>query len=399
MPVWHEKTKPWVRQGKLVLLGITQEQHPDRCRLFAQWKQFDWPILHDPINVLRMTGVPVWVAIDEHGIVRSTRPKLETFEAEFLDRTFSPDATAPTTSPSKPEPPDPAALRRRAEQQGSGGAWRELGDALALWGGTPRVDEAIDAYRRAIAIAPDDGDALFRLGVCYLMRYECKQRQPNDFQAAVDHWSKARSIRPNQYIWRRRIEQYGPRLTKPYPFYDWVQTAVGQIEARGQRPVELAVTPSGAEIAHPSSRFDADLRNVEPPDPEGRIHRDEQGLIVTEVAVVPPQVKPGDSVRVHVTMRPNDRLKAHWNNEAQPLRIWIEPPPGWQVQQRLLVAPQGQKPETSEPRHLEFEVRTAADAQGTTTLTAYALYYVCEGVDGTCQFLRQDIPVAVRVHD
>ena len=139
--------------------------------------------------------------------------------------------------------------------------------------------------------------------------------------------------------------------------------------------------------------------DVEAPDPEGQIHRDTQGLIVTEVAVVPPQVKPGDSVRVHVTMRPNERLEAHWNNEAQPLTMWIDAPPGWQVQQRLLMAPQGQKPETAEPRHFEFEVRAAADARATTTLSAYALYYVCEGVGGTCQFLRQDIPVTVKVHD
>ncbi len=52
------------------MLGVTQEQHADRCRLFAQWKQFGWPILHDPINLLEAPAVPIVVAIDEHGIVR-----------------------------------------------------------------------------------------------------------------------------------------------------------------------------------------------------------------------------------------------------------------------------------------------------------------------------------------
>ena len=61
MPVWHQATADWVKKGKLVLLGVTQEQHADRCRLFSQWKQFDWPILHDPINVLDLLGVPVVV--------------------------------------------------------------------------------------------------------------------------------------------------------------------------------------------------------------------------------------------------------------------------------------------------------------------------------------------------
>ena len=75
MPVWHDATRQLVKDGRLVILGVTQEQHPERCRLFAQWKQFDWPILHDPINVLESAAVPIVVAIDEHGIVRSTRPR------------------------------------------------------------------------------------------------------------------------------------------------------------------------------------------------------------------------------------------------------------------------------------------------------------------------------------
>ena len=61
MPVWHEGTAKWVKEGKLVLLGVTQEQHADRCRLLAQWKGFGWPILHDPINVLEATGVPIQI--------------------------------------------------------------------------------------------------------------------------------------------------------------------------------------------------------------------------------------------------------------------------------------------------------------------------------------------------
>ena len=94
--------------GALVLLGVTQEQHADRCRLFAQWKRFDWPILHDPINVLEAPAVPIVVAIDEHGIVRAIRPRPETFAAEFLDKTFADDA--PPGAPRSTGPPDLAAL-------------------------------------------------------------------------------------------------------------------------------------------------------------------------------------------------------------------------------------------------------------------------------------------------
>ena len=125
-------------------------------------------------------------------------------------------------------------------------------------------------------------------------------------------FNNARAIKPNQYIWRRRIEQYGPQLTKPYPFYDWVETAARDVRARGDQPVELRILPTGSEIASPGSSFDAEERNVKPPDPQGRILRDVQSLILTEVTIVPPQVKPEGTVRIHVTLRPNNKRKALW---------------------------------------------------------------------------------------
>ncbi len=144
MPVWHESTREWVKQKRLVLLGVTQEQHDDRCRLFAQWKQFDWPILHDPINLLEAPAVPIIVALDEYGIVRAVGPRPESFAAEFLDRTFTDDA--PPGGPRSTGPPDTAALLQEAEASPTSDAWRAVGDALTVWGGPSRVDEAIDAY-------------------------------------------------------------------------------------------------------------------------------------------------------------------------------------------------------------------------------------------------------------
>jgi hypothetical protein len=148
VPVWHEATREPVKQGRLVLLGVTQEQHADRCRLFAQWKRFDWPILHDPIDLLEAPAVPIVVAIDEHGIVRAVSPRPETVAAEFLDRTFADDA--PPGAPRSAGPPDPAALRRQAEASPTARAWRALGDTLTIWDGTQLVADAIDAYTRAL---------------------------------------------------------------------------------------------------------------------------------------------------------------------------------------------------------------------------------------------------------
>ncbi len=80
-------TREWVRQGKLAVVGITQEQHPERCRRFLQWQQIDWPILHDPINVTQVKGVPIEIAIDEYGVVRSLSPRREDFEESLFRRT------------------------------------------------------------------------------------------------------------------------------------------------------------------------------------------------------------------------------------------------------------------------------------------------------------------------
>ena len=397
MPAWNTQVQEWVRNGKLVVIGIAQEQNPDRCRLFAQWKKLDWPILFDPINVMQVRGVPIEVAIDEYGIVRSLKPDPKTFEKEFVNKTFSPPKNETSVNFKKAAQPDIAALRHSAEQSRSSDAWRQLGDALVLWGNPSDVNDAIDAYTHAIQINPEDGDAHFRLGVCYRKRYESGSRQPTDFQTAVDHWTRARQINPNQYIWRRRIEQYGPQATKPYPFYDWVRTAASEIRARGEKPVELKILPTGSELTGPGGSPENDKLDVNPPDPQGKILRDRQRLILTEVTVIPPQIKPGQTVRVHVTLRPNKKLKAHWNNEAEPLKLWIDPPDGFKARPQLIVAQQGNKPETSEPRNMEFEIQAANAASGTATMSVYTLYYVCEGSGGTCNYLRQDIPITVTV--
>ncbi len=398
MPVWHDKTAQAVKDGKLVVIGVVQEQHSDRPRLFAQWKKLDMPILHDPINALEVTAVLVAVAIDEHGIVRMTRPSPEAFQKDFLDKVFKDDAPpASKGDRGTASPPDLKALAQRAEKHNTSRAWRDYGDALVLWGGSERTNDAIDAYGQAVRLDPKDGNSHFRLGVAQRMRYESGGRQPDDFRLAVASWGKALDINPNHYIYRRRIQQYGPRLDKPYAFYDWIAQAEKEITARGERPVALAVRPAGAEIAHPAREFTEEAKAAKPPDPDGKIHRDEKELIATEVIVVPARVRPGQSASVHVVFRPSDKQKAHWNNEAEPLRLWFDVPEGWQSSQRLLAAPQGNQPETTEVRELNFEVKVPASAQGKVRLTAYALYHVCEDAGGTCLFLRKDINIDVEV--
>lgn len=397
MPVWHKAAEQWVADGKLTLLGITQEQHPDRCRLFSQWQKFDWPIVWDPINSLRSTEVPIIVAIDEHGIVRSTRPRPDTFEQEFLDVTFQDDLTNDTTGTARiPTKPDLAMLRDRALRLMTASAWRAWADASVLWGSPSDVDNAINTYLQARQLDPTDADTMFRLGVAYRLRLDSTQRQPADFQHAVMFWEKALAQNPNQYIWRRRIQQFGPRLNKPYSFYDWVEQARRDIKDRGETPVALTIDPAGAELAYPSKEFIRDTTAVRSPDPQGKIHRDRELLIQSEVTLVPSRLRPDAPVRVHLAMIPNANLKAHWNNEAGPLKVWIDVPDGWKASKSLhIVEPPINQVTSTETRRVDFEIQAPANATGTTRLPAYAMYYVCEDENGTCLYRRQDFAIEV----
>ena len=94
--------KDLVASGKLHILGITQEQHSERCRLFAQWKEFDWPILWDPFNLTGSKAVPLAVAVDEWGVVRAVNPRADRFEESFLNVDF------PIPAEDEPEPPAPS---------------------------------------------------------------------------------------------------------------------------------------------------------------------------------------------------------------------------------------------------------------------------------------------------
>ena len=353
------------------MAGIIQEQHPDRARLFMQWKKMDWPIMVDALNLLGVAAVPITLLIDEHGIIRFVQPSEEDFQ-DFLRSSYSRD-------------------------KGSRRAIDELpGDATFLWEDVARVGDAIDAYRGALK-TETAGPIHFRLGVAYRRRYDSAYRREGDFASAVEHWGRALAIDPNQYIWRRRIQQYGPRLTKPYSFYDWVSEARQEIEAWGEVPSFLAAEPGGAEFAYPAESFSTADSLEEEPDPRGRIRRDEEGLIRAETTVVPSIMVAGESVRVHVVFRPNLDIKAHWNNEVDDLVFWVDAPEGWEVDPRYLSVSIPPEPVSQEGRRVEFELKSPASASGIAKISPYALYYVCEDVNGTCLFRRQDLPLSIRV--
>ncbi len=404
-------------QGDLAMLGVIQEQHAERCRLFAQWQQFDWPIVQDPINRLGLAGVPIVVEIDEQGVTRSINPEVVARLSSFSNSSKS-SASKPQLKPTKK--PSITGLRAVAEQENTYAAWVELGDALILWGQSKQAAaKAIEAYEKAKRMDSSMADLHFRLGVAHRMVHDgpnelaastkslfrpiatlgattlaSKEREVNHFQTAIESWGRALELAPNQYIYRRRIQQYGPRLIKPYPFYDWIKRARAEIVARGDTPVQLVVEPSGAELAHPSKQF-ADTIAAKSPDPEGKINRDNQRLVTSEVVVVPATIRPGETVRVHVAFAPQGNV--HWNNESEPLLFWVDIPDGWKAEQQRFESPMPNKAESSEKRSFEFELKTSTSKSGVVTVRCYALYYVCSDANGACLFLRQDVEVPINI--
>ena len=370
------------------MVGIVLEQHPDRTQLFMQWKGMEWPVMVDPLNLLGLEVVPVTLLIDEQGIVRA-KGDLGEIDA-FLATDFG---AGEEVRPVQAVHPNLEALQKAAENLDG---LRRYAEALVLWGGHERLNEAIAVYEHALRLDPEHGSTHFRLGVAHRKRYDSATRQPEDFQQAVEHWGLALDINPNQYIWRRRIQQYGPRLSKPYPFYDWVDTARQEITARGEEPAPLVVEPRGAEIARPAKRFEtAEGASSTSPDPEGRIRRDAKGYIQVEQTSVPAAIEAGGAARLHLVFRPNKDIQAHWNNEAEDMVLWLDPPAGWQVEQRLFTVPNPRELVSEEERRIEVEVQSPEDFRGTAEIPGYALYYVCEDVKGACLYRRQDVVVEV----
>jgi hypothetical protein len=395
VPGWHEATVDLQRDGTLRMAGIILEQHPDRARLFMQWRGMDWPVLVDSMDLLGVHVVPITLLIDEHGVVREIAPP-RADARETVAAFLAEEYPAPDEAPAAPAVAD-LELLERAARSGSVEGLRALARGLVLWGADARLDDAIAAFERALELEPGNGPTEFELGVAFRRRYDSGRGSASDFGHAVEHWSRSLEIDPNHYIRRRRLQQFGPRLDKPYPFYDWVAQARAEITQRGETPVTLPVEPRGAELTEPAREFTAAAAGAEP-DPDGRITRDDGRFIGVDTVLVPPTVRPGETTRLHLEFRPNTSRKAHWNNEAEGLVVWVAPPDGWQVDRRKVALRNPPQEVSLEPRTVEIELRSPPDS-GEDHLVVYALYYVCEDVGGACLYRRRDLSIALPVAD
>ena len=395
--MWQKAVKEHVDAGEMVAIGVVQEQHPDRTLLYRQWRELDWPIAVDSLGTLEyVKAVPIPMGIDEMGIVQYARfqpRQLDEFLKTEYEKLDIPDDY------NRAEIPAIEKLRALAEERNTAEAWRELGEATFNFGSADELSLAAAALEKSIELDPGRGQGHFALGAVLRRRYESSHRHAGDQQAAIAQWGAAMEINPNQYIWRRRIQQYGPRLNKPYNFYFWIAQARKEITARGEEPLALTIEPMGSEIAARSGGDDESaLQPVRNLDPEGRIDRDSKNLIGIETMVTPAKVKPGKMVRVRVTFRPNEKTHPLWNNEVDDLLMWVGVEGDLELGERHLSFLNPEQPETHEIRQLEFELAIdAAAGKQSVRLPAYALYYVCEDEGGVCYYLRHDFEVAFEI--
>ena len=366
MPVWHEFTKAWRESGDLTVIGIVQEQHAERARLYAQWQGIDWPIAWDPLNLTGSKVVPNFWAIDEHGIVRSTRPSRRDFEETFVRAEFSAPGEVPTSEVSV----------TRESKRGTEGAYARL-----LWG--DEADRTASLKALEDAATPEE---LFRLGVAHRLRYDSPSSHPEDFVRALELWRRALEARPDQYIWRRRTQQYGPRLDKPYPFYSWIDEARRDLVARGEELPRLTSRLTASERLDAGAR-EGDRDAETAPDPEAKIPNGADWVRV-ESAVARHTGDASGPARVHLDLRPVGDV--HWNNEAGPMLVWIEAPESWKPTERLFECPVPKTIESTETRRIDFELTPPADARA---LKGYALFHACSEKDGTCVYLRKDFEI------
>ena len=186
-------------------------------------------------------------------------------------------------------------------------------------------------------------------------------------------------------------------LAKPYPFYNWVAKAHASIKARGEKPIHLLVPLTDSELLG-KGRWQPGEGDKKNPDPQGRITRDKGRLVRLDVAAVPAVGRSRGDYRLHVALSPGRDKPAHWNNEAEPLRVWIDAPQGVVCSQLLLTHPNPKQAVTDEERRIEVDVRIIKGVRESNPikLKGYVLYNVCEDEGGQCLLRRQDFEITVK---
>ncbi len=385
---WFEQLEPMVTARKLVVLGVDHEQHADRGRLFAQWRNLPGPLLHDPLNLSAISRLPMFVAIDETGTIRAIQPSLDPITKTFVRRP-APKNLGPGVQAEEPALPDPKVTRRKAGDARMAPVYREHADALVL-SGTPKfLDEALTNYSRALEMDPKDAWSFFRLGVAYRIRYDRPDRQTGDFQSAVDAWERAEKLLPTCEDFRQRLQQYGPPAGRTAASFDWIPAARIELQRRGVKPVELEIEPLVVELSLAESRGDSRSHHA----PPEKLVTDRNERVRVESTVVPAaDRKHANTTEVHLTLRP---AGAEWFNRKDPVRIWMEKPASARLDRLFFEIPNPKAEVSDEERTVSFEVETKGKSKGKITLKGFAVYCLRANDGKEHKTLRQEFKITI----
>jgi len=212
----------------------------------------------------------------------------------------------------------------------------------------------------------------------------------NHFDLAIRNWENALAIDPNQYIWRRRIQQFGPILEKPYPFYDWVPKARKEILARGETPKTQPIFLTESELASPRQKPGNQAEAAVSPDPSNSLTRDFQN-VDSSISIIPSKPKPGDSFRVFINLSLKNSELVSWNNESLPAQIYI---PKSDFSSRPILKMWRQFPNeahSDELRIFDFELQMPIKPNEQNTIECFVVVDLCDKKTGLCFSRRIDL--------
>lgn len=387
MPGWHVSTKYPEEAGTINVMGIVLEQHPERARLFMQWQKMGWPVAVDALNLLELRAVPVTLLLAPDGRISQISPDPDRF-LESLE---------------KPEPLPPI--------QDSLNVWKPwIGDAEKhfLSGDGSYTPIISQLKTRLNSLPPQSAESAltyFRLGVVTKARDESSDSEINDFAEAVEFWQQALIRDPNQYIWRRRIQQYGPRLTKPYPFYDWVPQALDDLKIQGNPWNGGPISLTGSEVTTPSQNHHHPAAHPNP-DPDNKINHLAPGSLNVSLTVIPKNFKPGDTVRVHVQFRLTQPQILQWNNEAEQAILHV-PQSRWTPQALNLAWDSFpvDSANSSENRSFDFEIdlpesdSSRIESGDPVEIPVFLVSHYCNKLNGICYMARRNAPIHLGIPD
>lgn len=391
---WQSAARKSVAEGKLVVLGVVQALQPDRCRLMAQWKGLDVPLVYDPLDLSGVTEVPKVVGLDEYGAVRLVDPESEEQLQDYVGHKFA--RMKKQQRELVVALPEPRYTFRIAGEARNVKGWRDHGDALVMAGEPPHIDDAIRTYERAIKA--DGGDAMshYRLGVALWIRSQRPERQPGDLQGAIDAWEGARRCDPESEVLRAQCERFGLLEEKPASLFGWIPTALKEIAASGKTPIALTCEPATVEVAGPREKFAVAKKTEGEPAGDSGAALDVRKLIEFEAAVVGPLSAKKKAYRqVLLVFRPSPFAGGRWHNAGGPMRVWLEAPKGVKLDRRFIeyAVPSGSTSE--EARILNVEVKLPSKGKGKPVkIKGVAVYSATSGEGG--QLLRCEFEVEVK---